>query len=287
MLGFKTNHTKNAVIKKLNNLTLIDYLGLLIIIGVGLFFVFKFSRQEKTVLVDLTFERVSPGNNFFPPEYWQATKISLGDAVYNSLGNKIAVIKNVKRLPWGGGSRFYTYLTIEMVALYHSANRTYTYEGKPLVVGQTLPFLISNVSYTGVVKNMYLPGEKKIAQNTDKKARIRLYCREYEPWHAEALRSLSVKDQEGTVMAEVTDATITPAQVAIETADGRIVEGRHPFKKDLDLTIMLNDLNCTSEGYCLYNEMQSFTIGSQLWLDSGKTWLGANCSVKEFTLLDP
>lgn len=287
MLGFRINHIKNVAVKKLNHLTLVDYLGLLIIIGVSLFFVFKFSRQEKTVLVDLTFERVSQGNNFFPPEYWQATKISLGDSVYNSLGKKIALIKNVKRLPWGGGSRFYTYLTIEMAALYHSANRTYTYEGKPLVVGQTLPFLINNVSYTGVVKNMYLPEEKKVAQNTNKKARIRLYCRGYESWHAEALRSLSVKDQEGTVMAEVTDSTITPAQVAVETADGRIVEGRHPFKKDLDLKIKLYDLDCTEKNLCFYNETQSFTIGSELWLDSGTTWLGANCSVKEFALLGP
>lgn len=286
MLDFKTNHIRNFVIKKLKRLTLIDYLVLLITVGVGLFFVFKFSRQEKTVLVDLTFERVSPGNNFFPPEYWQATKISPGDVVYNSLGNKIAIIKTVKQLPWRGGSRLYTYLTIEIAALYHKANRSYSYEGKPLAIGQSFNFLIGNTSYVGVVKNIYvesMPTTVKAKQT----ASVQLYCREYEPWHAEAIRNLSVKDQNGKVMAEVTNVTITPAQVAIETADGRIVEGRHPFKKDLNLKIKLYDLDCAEKNLCFYNETQSFTIGSELWLDSGTTWLGANCSVKEFALLGP
>lgn len=286
MPGFKLNPIKNVVIKKLTSLTLIDYLGILIIFGIILFITFRFSRKEAMVLVDLTFERTTIGNNFFPPEYWQATKILPGDVVYNSLGNKIAIIKTVKQLPWRGGSRLYTYLTIEMAALYHEANRSYSYEGKPLAIGQNFNFLIGNTSYVGVVKNIYV-GNNPSTEKAKQTASVQLYCRGYEPWHAEAIQHLSVKDQNGKVMAEVADATITPAQVAIETADGRIVEGRHPFKKDLDLKIKLYDLDCADKNLCFYNETQSFSIGSELWLDSGKTWLGANCSVKEFTLLGP
>lgn len=287
MLGFKTNYIKNSVIKKLKRLTLIDYLVLLIVIGIGLFFVFKFSRKEKVVFIDLTFERVTPGNNFFPPEYWQVENISVEDVVYNSLGNKIATVKKIKKVPWGGGSRFYTYITLEIDVLYHVANHTYSYEGKPLAIGQQFTILINNASFTGIIKNIYTEAPSSLSSKTDKGARITLYCRDYESWHAEALKNFSVKDDDGNILAEVTKATITPAQWAVVTDDGRYIETRHPYKKDLELEIILHNLDCTRKGQCFYNETQNFSVGNQFWLNSEKTWLGQNCSVKDFTLLEP
>ncbi|MEK7141605.1 MAG: hypothetical protein AAB800_03620 [Patescibacteria group bacterium] len=278
------NNIQILITNKLKRLTLFDYFMGILLVGITVFFIFTFSRTERTVLVDLTFERVGQGNNFFPPEYWAAENITVGDVVYNALGNKIASVIKVSRVPWRGGSRLYTYLTIELKALYHKANRTYSYEGSALAVGQKLTFLIRNTNYTGIVKNIYV-NDLPPSPDAIKSAQASLYCREYEPWHADAIKNLTVKDQNGKIKAEVLSSQIVPAQIAVETSDGRIIEARHPYKKDLDLTVALYDLKCTDNTMCLYNETQSFFIGSELWLDSGTTWVGARCSVKNFTLL--
>lgn len=278
---YKIHHFIND---KLKRLTIFDYLVGILLIGLAVFFIFTFSRTEQTVLVDLTFERVGQGSNFFPPEYWATGKLTTGDFVYNALGNKIASVKKVSLVPWGGGSRLYTYLTIEMKALYHKASRTYSYEGSALAVGQKLTLLIRNTSYTGIIKNIY-SNEPQTSPKTLMQARVSMFCREYEPWHAEAIQNLKVKDQNGNLKAEITSSKISPAQVVVETSDGRLVEARHPYKKDMDLTIMLYDLSCTDNTLCFFNETKSFLIGSDLWLDSGTTWVGARCSVKDFTLL--
>lgn len=271
--------------KRIFKLTIAEMLLMLLVVGLGFYLMSRFSRQSETVLVDLTFEREGVGSNFFPPEYWQVMNIEDGDAIYNSLGNQIAVVRGAKQSPWRGGARLYTYLTVEMEALYQSARKIYTLDNTPLVVGETLSFVIGDTAYTGVVRRVYQPGEGQ-PKLSGQSAEVNLFCREYDEWHAEAIADLAVKNNHDEVVAEVTEAVIRPAAIAVETADGRLVSALHPFKKDLDLTVMLHEVECLNDDYCFYNQTQTFMIGDEFWLDSGTTWVGSNCSVKSFEILN-
>jgi hypothetical protein len=285
MIWKPMKNTLKTFWKKITQLTIAEMLLLLLAAGVGFYLIFRFSRQSETVLVDLTFERQGAGSNFFPPEYWQVMSIKAGDEIYNSLGNQIAVVKEAQQSPWRGGARLYTYLTVEMDALYQSARKIYTQDNTPLVVGETLSFVIGDTAYSGVIRRVYQPTEQQ-AKLTGQAAEINLFCREYDAWHAEAIAKLVVKNNHNEVKAEVTEAVIRPATMAVETADGRLVSALHPFKKDLDLTIALRDVECLNDDYCFYNQTQTFMVGDEFWLDSGTTWVGGNCSVKSFEILN-
>lgn len=287
MLGFvKIDKLRSLFGKTIKKVMLIDFLLLFLLIALSLFFIFKISRKREIVFVDLTFERQRTETNFIPPEYWQAGKIKNGSVIYNSLGNEIAEVIYVEHRLWRGGQRYFTYITVRLDALYHSANQTYTYDGKPLVIGEKLSFTIGNVSYSGLIQDLYLSMDDKEESYIKKDAKVVLFCREYEAWHAEEIRELKVKSLQGELVAEVIKSKIRPAEIAVETDSGQILRSFHPFKKDIDLEVMLYEVDCVDEGICFYNQTNTFMVGSEFWLDSGRTYLGKNCSVKDFEIIN-
>jgi hypothetical protein len=275
------------IIHRLRHLRLTDLLAGLLLMVCLLFFLLRFSRKSELVYLELTFEREGYASNFYPPEYWQVEKIKVGDKVYNALGNQIAEVVAVKRVGWGGGARLYTYVTLGVDALYNTATKTYTHDGQQLIIGEKTNFTINNSSYTGLIKDVYRNIKEKEANTVQKNAKLTMMCRNYEEWHAQAIAELTVKDSDGKVWAEVTQATITPAVTYETNQAGQIVKGFHPDKKDIELTVMLHNVSCTANTTCFYNQTQTFMIGSEFWLDSGKTFVGEECSVETVELLNP
>ena len=60
------NNIQILITNKLKRLTLFDYFMGILLVGITVFFIFTFSRTERTVLVDLTFERVGQGEQLLP-----------------------------------------------------------------------------------------------------------------------------------------------------------------------------------------------------------------------------
>ncbi len=263
-------------------LAVVDLILLFLATAFVFYLIFRFDRQPQVVWLDLTFARQSSDSN--PPEYWQVADINPGDKIYNSLGNEVAVVREVQQIPWRGGARLYTYLTIEMEALYQQARKIYTAGDTPLIVGENLPLVINNTAYTGVINKVYQPGDQD--QSGYQQARVTLFCREYETWHAQAAAELEIVDNQGETVVETVASRIYPASVAVETSDGRLVNALHPYKKDFELDLLLHDVSCVDDRYCFYNKTQTFMVGTELWLDSGTTFLGENCSVKSFELVE-
>lgn len=255
----------------LKNITAIDVILFLLGILIVGFMLFYFRRKKAYIYVDLTFQRQDWNSNSFPPEYWEVNKLQVGDEGYNSLGRKVAEIQDVEKNAWDGGRRLYFEMSVRLNAVYNTTTRTYVYDGNPLLVGEDLTLQFGDVSFTGIVSNVYQSKEQRYADYRLADAVIKVNYRQYDPWHAEALRDFTVKNSRGETILNTKDIKITPAEKVVVTDRGQVLLRRDPIRKDVVVTFELPGVLCAEET-CFYNHYQTFMIGQQFWADSGHTY---------------
>lgn len=257
--------------KILKEITVFDlamiFLGLLVV-GYMLFY---FRRKKAPIYVDLTFERQDWNNISFPPEYWEVDSLHVGDKGYNSVGKKVAEIKEIEKNFWDGGKRLYVEIQVELDAIYNTTTRTYVYDGSPLLIGEELSLQFGKTSFTGIVSNVYQSLEDRFIGYQLADAVVVVHYRNYDPWHAEAIKDLEVTNSQGEVILKTKEAQVTLAEKVVVTDRGDVLLRWDPTKRDITATFELTGVLCRDQ-LCYYNRYQTFMVGDEFWADSGQTY---------------
>lgn len=276
MLNLKKNK-----IKALSSITLIDFMiGILGLLFVG-FLLFHFRRKRSFVYVDLTFQRQDWNTDSFPPEYWEVNKLHIGQTGYNSAGKEMILIEEIEKNIWDGGRRMYIEIAVRLDAVYNTTTKTYVYDGNPLLVGKELSLNFDNTAFTGIISNVYENQNQRFADYQLADAEIKVRYRNYDPWHAEAIRDFTVKNSKDEVVLNTKSVEISPAKKVVVTDIGEVLLRWNPIKKDVVATFELPNVLCINN-ICYYNHYQTFMIGEEFWADSGNTYVrgGSVMSVK-------
>lgn len=266
---FNIRNFKKKVQKEI---TLVDLVLIIFGIVVVGFLLFYFRRKREFVYVDLTFQRQDWNESSFPPEYWEVKKLNSGDVGYNSVGKQVIEIQEVEKNIWGGGERLFVEMAVKIDAIYNTTTKTYVYDGNPLLVGEKLTLKFNNTSFSGIISNVYSSKEQRFADYRQASAEIKVYYRNYEPWHAEAIKNFTVTDNKGEVILKTRDIKITSAEKVVVTDRGDVLLRRDPIKKDLTVTFELPKILCSNKT-CYYNRYQTIMVGESFWADSDKTYV--------------
>ncbi|MBU0576333.1 hypothetical protein KJ707_02600 [Patescibacteria group bacterium] len=267
MLNLK--NLKKSLLKKITLIDLVLILFGILIVG---FLLFYFRRQRVFIYIDLTFQRQDWNVNSFPPEYWEVNKLRVGDVGYNSVGKKVVEIQEIEKNVWDGGRRLYVEMVVKLDAVYNTTTRTYVYDGNPLLVGEELNLKFNDTSFTGIVVNVYKNPEQRFADYRRANAEIKVHYRDYDPWHAEAIKNFVVTNSKGEIILKTKEVKITPAEKVVVNDRGDVLLRWDPIKKDITATFELPDVLCVDK-LCYYNHYQTFMIGEAFWADSGQTYV--------------
>lgn len=265
MLRFDLNFWK----KKLRP---VDYIFILLAILLALFFLSYFSRKRVSVFVDLTYQRQEWNDESFPPEYWEIGSLEIGDVGYSSAGRKVVEVKDIEKNVWDGGNRMYFEISVELDAVYNSTTHTYIFDGSPLLIGNDLEIQIGQTELTGVISNVYENEQDRFLNYKRADAEIVVHYRQYDPWHAEALRDFTVTNSKGEVILKTKDIEITPAEKVVVTDRGEVFLNYDPVRKDATVTFELPNVLC-SEDVCYYNHYTTLMVGEEFAADSEKTYV--------------
>lgn len=251
------------------NINSIAILLLLLVAGIYTFRVAM--KVTIPVFIVMTYQRNITQEYPIPPEYWEINSLQIGDASFNSFGSQIAEVTDIKRSFWGS-DRENVQLLVKIEAVRNSATGEFSFGGKPLLIGNSLSLTFGKTKFSGVISDIYEEQETSSWRNRRARAIVLLKGREYEQWHAEALRDFTVKNSKGEIVAATKDIRIEPAEFTSTTSDGRVYRLRDPIKRDVTLTLELSDVLCV-EQTCYFEEFKPLKIGHDIWITSDKAVL--------------
>jgi len=259
--------------KILKNLSFIDWIFVLLFLFISIFSLFRFRRKKAVVYVDLTFKHQEWLEYPLPPEYWQIVAIKPGDVGYNSMGRKVAEIVEVNKMYWGA-DRSYLEMVITLEGTYDNNIHSFVFDGNPVLIGQELSLNFGKTKFVGLVSRVYEKLEDRFSDYRLATGEILVKYRNFEPWHAEAVKDFKVRNSEGEIILETVKAEILPAEMITTNDKGEVFRQFHPIKKDVILTMKLNKLLC-DELTCYFNNYQPLKIGHEFWASSERTYIDA------------
>lgn len=270
--------------KKLN---LVDYLIFIIILFSILVYFLLFKRQKETVIVDIfTPSPTWSSSEFQPKPYWQTNALTSGLELYNSLGQLIATINQISRIPTKQGSQEFYYISMKVEAYYNKNTHTYTFNNKPLLVGNNLEIESGKTLLTGQVVGIYKNNDEKKTLSKQKKAIVTVKFRDQDPWVAEQFIKIDLKDNAQQPIIKTVKAFISPAEKSEGNWQGQLVKTTDPLKKDVLVTFELHHITCTDTN-CFYNTYFPLSVGTLFPVDFVTFEPGIDSSVMAIQYDDP
>lgn len=273
---------RKGIIKQINRVNV----SIALLVLVGMAYGFRLTVMPAApIYVVLTYQRTIEREFPMPPEYWSVGALRVGDVSFNSLGKKVAEVTDIKKSYWGADRENFQ-VTVKVNAVRNNATGEYSMDGKPLMIGNKLILPLGHTQFNGIISDIYQNERERLSRYQRAKATVQLKGRFYEPWQAEALRSFTVKNSKGEVVAETKNIVIESAEYVFTTDTGRVLRLRDPIKKDVTLTLELFDVLC-AEQTCYFEEFKPLKIGHDFWMTSDRTVLaGANIVDFQIEYLD-
>jgi hypothetical protein len=251
----------------------------LIITSLSFFVVFSlfvfFNREDSYVYVDLTFSRSDWSTDADPPEFWIVENIEVGDVAYDSLGKVIAEVVEVEKLPHIGKTREWVTLVLKLSTVYDERTKTHILNGQKIAISNDLELTFGQTFFQGEISNVYESLERRFSKYEVKQARLSVWCKNYEFFHAEDLKTLKAFDSKGEQNIGIENFSLKPAFKTTTTINGVLVKSIDPMKTDINLEIIISKVKCLKNACFLYNERSPLMVGSKIWLDTGEKWLGS------------
>jgi len=224
--------------------TLVDgvFLGLGLIVILGIFLLFYRKNEYVTVRVKLTDTNPLYAWNY--PRYSYSQQFKVGDTSKDGLGKSIAEIVAIDSFDFDR-ERQVVYLDLYLKATHDSRSKLYYFRGKPLVYGSEIDLTFSNTIFKGIVteaagsrmsdKNFEFVETQFIVRGVEEESIDKLPI---EPQVIESLvKGRKIVNSKGDVMLEIIDSVITPALRIVETDTGNVFQRSDPFYKDAKLTL--------------------------------------------------
>ena len=219
-------NSKNNIFKKFKELikrfTWFDYLvfSLTILLLFGSFLFFFRKRELIDIKVKVTDKEVLYSWSY--PQNWYADAFKIGDEERDTLGRKSVVIKDVETFNINEQMKA-VYLDLSVEAVYDSRAKRYVFQGRPLSVGTTIPFSLSDVTFDGLVIGVLNTGldNNSTTEYKTVKAIIRGVDEDAVNYEPKVLESLSVGDKvtssKGITLVELIGLKLEPAERSVGT----------------------------------------------------------------------
>lgn len=264
----------NNIFQRLKRLTIFDWFVILVVLFGLVFLILFILKEERWVKVEVKISPKEWWRDSKGPPYWLGNLIREGDKQYDLLGRKTAEILEVKNYEWKMDRNF-IYLTLNLKAEVDKRRKKLKFDHQPLEVGGQIDLQLGNIGMPGLVT--YIEGmlDTRIWEEKIVETRVLDYIDIFpetlgvQPWKAEAINvGDQMKNTHGQVVAEILDKKIKPAEKITTTADGRIILGQDPIKKDVALVIKIKTFK--QEGVDYFLDDIKIKIGESLFLSLPK-----------------
>ncbi len=251
-------------------LTKINVFEILLVILVLLGLVFLMDRTRTSSQWTKVRVKVSSPSwwqgNYIAPPYWLGDSLAVGDKDYDSQGRLAAEILNVQKYEFSiitlqDPTRRDVYLYLNMLVSENRKTGKMTFKNKTLEVGGPVELHFNGSLVGGLVT--YIDGKNK--KGVERELIIEGVWPNTYTWNADAITvGQQAKDEVGNIVAEVLDRRVELAARTAETAEGGLVAGRDPWRRDVYLKIKLKVLDMGNSFYYAYDK--KVKIGEQLFI---------------------
>lgn len=220
-----------------------------------------------------------------PIEKWQFLQMAVGDEIYNFTGDKVAEVVFIDRVSFGGNQEFDVYLTLEIEALYDKRKRTYSYLGKPLVVGKDFDFTTEKYFFEGEIIDVYQNVGDRMSKYIEKIALVDIKMPEVENSVVKHFHSLFLEDYRNRDILKINSFSYEPAKTAELDSRGRKVVSYNPLYSDIYFNISLK-VWCFKENInnCFYSYRRPLMANDYFYNDTEGLFLAGK--VLDYTLLE-
>jgi hypothetical protein len=269
----------------ISRLNIFDYLLIFLLLSAVSFYFLFFKRGVHEIYIDVFSPSPEWTEELYPVNRWQTAALKKGYAQYNSFGETVAEVVDVYSTPWNGGKQEYAFATIKLKASYAKNTKVYSFNGNPLLIGNTFILSANSAAVEGKIINIYKSPEEKSAKLVRKKATITVRYKLQDPLVAEALlRKTELYNTDQKLMFKIIDTKIMPAVMAYPDWRGQLMRTTHPDKKDIYVTLEIPEVEC-SPYTCFYNHYFPLTVGLGFIMDFGDLLL-AEVSTKDSIILN-
>lgn len=218
-----------------------------------IFFLFFYRRNEfVTIKIKVTNQDALRQESRLSNWSWYANRFEVGDGESDAIGRKITEIVGIERFKVAP-DKDAVYLDLRVKALYDSRNKLYSARGKTLVFGTPLRFYLSKVTFDGIVTEF--PGsdfQKNFKIGT---AMISTLGRHVEPAIVNSVKAGdSIYNSNGTLLAEIKDVEVTPAETVVTTNSGNVLLRYNPLFKDIKVSVKVRTKTIYGETF-IFDDM--------------------------------
>ena len=239
--------TIRSILKKLS---LVDIILILITLSVGMGFYFFFYRQSQTITVSVQVTDQDVLYTQTQPRTFYASMFQVGDTEYDALGKPVAVITRVDSFD-ADATHKTVFLRLTVKSTYDSRTKSYYLRGQKIVYGAPIQFTLSKIIFNGIVIDFpNLTAQKDIKIGS---AVVTILSRVIEPTIATSVvPGDQIIDSNRTVLAQVIDNTVLPAEKVTLTSSGDLLLRYDPLYKDSILTVRLRTTTVGDNTFVFY-----------------------------------
>jgi len=150
------------------------------------------------------------------------------------------------------------YLKTKIQAVYNRSSNQYIFKGQPVLVGSTIRLYLDKVLVDGLIT--FIDGVADPRQKETLLIKARIINEQPTFPETQGVNDYidkalfvgqEIKDDQGRVIAKITDKKSEPAKKLTTTNNGQLIVQRHPLKKDIYLTLKVQAVKLTSRYYFL------------------------------------
>jgi hypothetical protein len=203
------------------------------------------------------------------PPYWLADPIVPGAKEYDPQGNVLVEVLDVKKFEVG--DRKMLWMKVKLRVTPADKSKQFRFRREPLQVGSVVYISPNNVRVFCNV--MWVQGTDTDREESEKIVTLKEY--DVFPWLTEQIQvGDTMKDDSGTVLAEVLEKREELAEVTTNDINGNVLVKRNPLRRDITLRIKLKTTKSRNIEYFSY--FQPLKVGFYIWLPFSKVNISGN-----------
>lgn len=242
-------------INRLTRISLFD--GLLIaftIVGIAIFaYVFLRKASYITVTVKIGSDHILWDGG--STKAWFNYYFREGMKQRDGFGSTTAEVVKLRSYDYNE-SRKAVYATVKLKTVYNRSSNTYTFQGKPVLIGSTIKMYLDRLLVEGLIT--YIEGaqetrdKKTLIVETQLKEETTVFPETSggRAYVADAIEEgQEVKDDQGNTIVKVLKKIVEDAKKTVITSDGRVLVQHDPLRKDVYLTLQLDAVRINDRYY--------------------------------------
>lgn len=237
---------------KLNKWGILNII-LVLIIGVGLLFLFTNVAEQKDEFIEVEVT----GDGSVPS--WLIDSINVGDKETTTIGKNIAEVVN--KISYDEGTNKVFFLKLKLAVTKDTNKVSYRYKQKLLEIGSLIDFSLGNSRIKAYVTSI---GNVESDQELYKIVKVKLFYRR--PYYADKIKigDKVIELSSNKLQSEILSKKVELAETTSKTINGDLVTKYDPLFRDIILDMRLRVM--IRGGLDYFANYQPLKIGNQIWI---------------------